>query len=96
MYDNLTRTNLEFAYQKAEKRIKELEQKLEQTEKDLADYQFNYPKIKDLEQENAELKGSLELYESGGCKATKLFECGVVKELKDQLYQSKRDNKRIV
>ena len=35
-------------------RIVELEQKLEQTEKDLADYQFNYPKIKELEKENAE------------------------------------------
>lgn len=34
----------------------ELEQKLEQTEKNLADYQFNYPTIKELEQENAELK----------------------------------------
>lgn len=34
----------------------ELEQRLEQTEKDLADYQFNYPKIKELEKENAELK----------------------------------------
>ena len=33
MYDNLTRTNLEFAYQKAEKRIEELERKLERTEK---------------------------------------------------------------
>ena len=42
--------------QEQKKRIKELEQKLEQTEKDLADYQFNYPTIKDLEQENAELK----------------------------------------
>ena len=36
-------------------RIKELEQKLEKTEKDLADYQFNYPTIKELEQENARL-----------------------------------------
>lgn len=67
----------------------ELEQKLEQTEKDLADYQFNYPKIKELEKENEELKGSLELYESGGCRATNLFECGVVKELKDQLTKAK-------
>lgn len=32
-----------------EKRIIELEQKLEQTEKDLAEYQFNYPTIKELE-----------------------------------------------
>lgn len=33
-------------------KIADLEQKLEQTEKDLADYQFNYPTIKELEQEN--------------------------------------------
>jgi len=46
---------LDFA-EPREKHIEELEQKLEQTEKDLTDYQFNYPKIKDLEKENAELK----------------------------------------
>ena len=34
----------------------ELERKLEQTEKDLADYQFNYPTIKELQEEIAELK----------------------------------------
>ena len=39
-----------------EERIVELERKLEQTEKDLADYQFNYPTIKDLEKKNAELE----------------------------------------
>ena len=39
-----------------EKQIAELEQKLEQTEKDLADYQFNYPTIKELQKENADLK----------------------------------------
>lgn len=39
-----------------EKRIAELEQKLEQAEKDLGDYQFNYPTIKELQKENAELK----------------------------------------
>ncbi len=38
----------------------ELEQKLEQTEKDLTDYQFNYPKIKDLEQEKCELLGIIQ------------------------------------
>ena len=38
-----------------EKENAELEQKLEQTEKDLADYQFNYPTIKELQKENAEL-----------------------------------------
>lgn len=42
------------------KKIADLEQKLEQTEKDLADYQFNYPTIKELEKENAELKAQIE------------------------------------
>lgn len=37
-------------------RLAELEEELEQTEKDLADYQFNYPTIKELEKENADLK----------------------------------------
>ncbi|MBP5793983.1 MAG: hypothetical protein J6W46_10140 [Spirochaetaceae bacterium] len=41
-----------------EVRITELERKLEQTEKDLADYQFNYPTIKELEKENAELRNN--------------------------------------
>ncbi len=45
-----------------EKRISELEQKMEQTEKTLADYQFNYPTIKELEKENAELKKTVEHY----------------------------------
>lgn len=39
-----------------EKENAKLERKLEQTEKDLADYQFNYPTIKELQKENAELK----------------------------------------
>ena len=39
-----------------EKENAELERKLEQTEKDLADYQFNYPTIKELQEEIAELK----------------------------------------
>ena len=37
----------------------ELENKLEQTEKALADYQFNHPSIKELEQENAALKNEI-------------------------------------
>ena len=41
----------------------ELEQKLEQTEKDLADYQFNYPTIKKLQKENEILKGRTEEFE---------------------------------
>ena len=47
---------VEFGERQSEKKIEELERKLEQTEKDLADYQFNYPTIKELEQKNAELK----------------------------------------
>lgn len=43
----------------------ELERKLEQTEKDLTDYQFNYPKILDLEKENAELKEKLNRHKHG-------------------------------
>jgi chromosome segregation ATPase len=46
---------LDFA-EPREKRIAELERKLEQTENDLADYQFNYPTIKELQKENADLK----------------------------------------
>lgn len=44
---------LDIEFYKSE--IEKLEQKLEQTEKDLADYQFNYPTIKELQKENAEL-----------------------------------------
>ena len=44
---------------KKDKQIAELEQKLEQTEKDLADYQFNYPTIKELQEENEKLKEKL-------------------------------------
>ena len=42
-------------------------------------------KIKELEEENERLRGDLELWESGGCRATNLDKCGVVKELKEQL-----------
>ena len=53
-----------------DKQIKELEQKLEQTEKDLADYQFNYPTIKELEKENKHLKEEMEIMTNfcGACK----------------------------
>ena len=52
---NNTRKGFKFTPTDKDKRIEELEQKLEQTEKDLADYQFNYPSIKELSKENAEL-----------------------------------------
>ncbi len=42
----------------------ELEQRLEQTEKDLADYQFNYPKIKELEKENADLRDNYDQFKA--------------------------------
>ena len=43
--------NCAFALEGKNIKIKELELRLEQTEKDLADYQFNYPTIKELEKE---------------------------------------------
>ena len=49
------KADCDFALEGKDVEIAELEQKLEQTEKDLADYQFNYPKIKELEQENNKL-----------------------------------------
>ena len=45
-----------------EKENAKLERKLEQTEKDLADYQFNYPTIKELQKENAEAKEIVKEY----------------------------------
>ena len=42
---------VEFGERESEKKIEDLERKLEQTEKDLADYQFNYPAIKELKKE---------------------------------------------
>ena len=48
--------------QDKDKVIRELEYKLEQTEKDLQDYQFNYPTIKELEKEKDELKEILKKY----------------------------------
>jgi FtsZ-binding cell division protein ZapB len=48
-------------------------------------------RIEELEKENERLKGDLELWESGGCRATNLFKCGVVKELKEQIDKLKAD-----
>ena len=52
---NARELQLKMLFDEQEKRIAELEQKLEQTEKDLADYQFNYPTIKELTQTNNNL-----------------------------------------
>lgn len=53
-------------------------------------------KIEELEQENERLKGDLELWESGGCRATNLFKCGVVKELKEQLTKATELLKKLI
>ena len=83
-----------------EKRIAELEQKLEQTEKDLADYQFNYPTIKELQKENAELKKVLNC---NNCSELSEEECEVCAEYshfkcrrKDQLTKAKDHIKKLL
>ena len=52
------KANCDHAIEGRDVKIMELEQKLEQTEKDLADYQFNYPTIKELEEENEQLRNN--------------------------------------
>ena len=49
------KANCDLAIEGRDVKIVELEQKLEQAEKDLADYQFNYPTIKELSEENNKL-----------------------------------------
>jgi predicted RNase H-like nuclease (RuvC/YqgF family) len=46
-------------------------------------------KVKELEKENERLKGDLELWESGACRATNIDKCGVVKELEAQIEKMK-------
>ena len=48
-----------------------------------------FNRLAELEEDNERLKGDLELWESGGCRAINLFECGVVKELKEQIEKMK-------
>ena len=43
----------------------------------------------ELTDENERLKGNLELWESGACRATNLDKCGVVKELEAQIEKMK-------
>ena len=80
-----------FAYYQSaeprEKQIAELEQKLEQTEKDLADYQFNYPTIKELQKENAELKGLVNQYKASRCGSISLVNRNMI--MFDQLTKAK-------
>ena len=65
----------------------ELERKLEQAEKDLADYQFNYPKIKELEKENAELKSEK------GCETCTKFDEVKLTKAKELLNEFMRISK---
>ena len=64
--------------------LADLEQKLEQTEKDLADYQFNYPTIKELEKENAELKADNDARKFAMAMSEK-----VEKQLREQIEKMK-------
>lgn len=53
-------------------------------------------KVRELEKENKRLKGDLELWESGGCRATNLDKCGVMRELKEQLTEAKDHIKKLL
>ena len=70
------------------KHIAELEQKLEQTEKELTDYQFNYPTIKELQKENAELDMKR--------KAERKIFQGIVEKKNDQLTKAKELLERLL
>ena len=77
------KANCDLAIEGRDVKIADLEQKLEQTEKDLADYQFNYPSIKELSKENARLKTD---YEVLSCSV------GDFDELQDRLEEEQRKN----
>ena len=81
-------------------RITELERKLEQTEKDLADYQFNYPTIKELQKENTELTDELKaLRESVKNYGAGCYENGLrngKRKLEEQLTKAKKIIQRLV
>ena len=70
--------------------IAELEEKLEQTEKDLADYQFNYPTIQVLEAEVKEWKDKADLW----CKTANLKDHNIMinKELEKENARLKEIN----
>ena len=67
-------------------RVRDLEEKLAN-----ADYQLEGRdlEIKELKAQIERLKGDLELWESGACRATNLDKCSVVKELKAQIEKMK-------
>ena len=51
--------------------------------------EVNIKRIAELEAQIERLKGDLELWESGACRATNLDKCSVVKELKAQIEKMK-------
>ena len=73
-----------------EKENADLEHKLEQIEKDLADYQFNYPTIKELEAEVKEWKDKADLW----CKTANLKDHNIMinKELEKENARLKEIN----
>lgn len=84
-----------------EKENAELEQKLEQTEKDLADYQFNYPTIKKLQKENTELKKDNEGYEKDNARLVQQYndlqkENAELKGLKDVATLIRANNDTVI
>ena len=84
----------------AENRIKELEQKLEQTEKALADYQFNYPSIEKLSKENAGLKDLAQrlnlFYEGNGFVKRGLINSIMVADYIEMIEKENADLKDII
>lgn len=78
-------------FRQYEDKIKELEHKLEQTEKDLADYQFNYPTIRELEKENAQWKQRNETLKDALEHARKLYGDELEKAYKENA-ELKKDN----
>ena len=80
-YEQLTKEQDEHLAE-LEKEIKSLGERCLQLQKDKGELP---DKVRELEQENERLKGDLELWESGACKATNLDKCVVVNELKAQI-----------
>ena len=66
-----------------EKRIAKLEHKLEQTEKDLADYQFNYPTIKELETQIEKMKSQYDYAFNQLCESREIV-CLMLSQYKNK------------
>ena len=80
-YAEDTKANCDLAIEGRDVKIMELEKKLEQTEKDLADYQFNYPTIKELEKDYETLQTSYNILKDNDEK--------IIKEMGEQIEKMK-------